>query len=83
MYKPAKVGNLTDFSHAEEGKKAIAEVWNCLERYKDSVVSEHFGKLEGVRVNVVLEFNKYNACFVIGLYKMGAMIKWVSNDRHC
>ena len=38
-------------------------------------------KLAGMRINLVMEFNAVNGWFAMALYKMGARVKWASNDR--
>ena len=44
-------------------------------------MAENAQKLAGKRINLVMEFNAVNGWFAMALYKMGARIKWASNDR--
>ena len=37
--------------------------------------------LEGRRINFVMEFNAVNGFFALALVRLGARIKWASNDR--
>ena len=45
-------------------------------------MAENSGKLAGKRINFVMEFNAVNGCFAMILFKLGARIKWASNDRN-
>ena len=77
-----KVGNIFAFEAAEQGAAQIAEAQDDFRRFNKVIVGPREGELVGVRINICAEFNAINACFALGLVKMGARIKWASSDRH-
>ena len=44
-------------------------------------MDQNLGKLEGKRVSLVMDFSPENGWFAMALFKMGARVKWASNDR--
>ena len=48
---------------------------------EETFVALNADKLAGLRINLVMEFNAVNGWFALALYKMGARVKWASNDR--
>ena len=80
--KGKKIGNIMEFELAEEGASKINKAQVDFNRFNNLIVRPREGEMVGVKINMCMEFNTINACFALGLVKMGARIKWATNDRH-
>ena len=80
---PSKIGNLLDFQLANVGRPQILEVQNAyFSRIQKKVIQKNLNRLSGVKINLIMEFNAVNGWFALSLYRMGARIKWASNNRY-
>ena len=77
-----KIGNIFEFELADLGRRLIRFAQADFRRFNNEVVRQRNGELLGVKINICTEFSPINACFVLGLYEMGAKVKWVTNDKH-
>ena len=71
---------MLEFDQAEDGYakiEAISSEFAALE----PLITEKAGALEGHRINFVMEFNAVNGWYALTLCRLGARIKWASNDR--